>query len=113
MIQEIIFIGLVFIGICLIIIYNYIVLWLMPRSTKNREGLSWYSMICTTIAVFCLFLAWRIKEPLAKDFLPVFLIFSLIAGFLSRESANRPYKLAELFRKSNSKTTKAGDKSKK
>jgi hypothetical protein len=38
-------------------------------------------------------------EPLAKDFLPVFVIISIIIGLISRESAISPYRLAKFWQK--------------
>jgi hypothetical protein len=96
---NILFGGLLFSGICLWILYAYLALWRIPKEKQNREKLSWYTMICASAGTFCFFLAWRLKEPLAKDFLPVFFILSLIVGYLFRESAISPYKLAEFWSK--------------
>ena len=105
-IPTVIFVGLIIIGICLLILYNYIALWRIPREAENRESLGWYSMLCVSTAIFCLLVAWRIKEPLAKDFLPVFFIFSMGMGFMGRESATSPYKLANFWKKLNTKADK-------
>jgi hypothetical protein len=109
MISTILFVGLIIIGVCLLGVYNYIALWRISKETENREKLGWYCMFCVSTAVFCLLIAWRIKVPLAKDFLPVFFIFSLILGFLARESATSPYKLAKFWKKLGTKTDKNSD----
>ncbi len=109
MISTILFIGLIIIGVCLLGVYNYIALWQISRETENREKLGWYCMLSFSTAIFCLLIAWRIKEPLAKDFLPVFFIFSLILGFLARESATSPYKLANFWKKLGIKPDKNPD----
>ncbi len=110
MFSTIVFTGLILAGIYLLIVYNYIALWRIPRETENREKLGWCAMLYSSIAIFCLLLAWRLKEPLAKDFLPVFFILSLIAGFLARESAMSSYTLAKFWVKPKVNTGKDFDK---
>lgn len=97
--SNIVFVGLLFSGFCLWSVYAYLALWRIPKEKEGREKLSWYIMICAASATFCLLLAWRIKEPLAKDFLPVFFIISLIIGYLFRESEISSYKLVEFWSK--------------
>ena len=97
--SNIIFAGLLFISLCLWIFYTYLAIWRIPMETERIENLGWLAMICASAATFCLLLAWRLKEPLAKDFLPVFLVISLVIGYLFRESAISPYKLEDFWLK--------------
>lgn len=105
-ISNILFTGLLISSIWLGIIYTYIAVWRIPKEAEQRETLSWYAMISASGAIFCLLLAWRVKEPLAKDFIPVFFILSLIIGYLLRESAISPFQLAGFWSKFGSSSRK-------
>jgi hypothetical protein len=73
----------------------------MPKEEENRENLSWIAMLASSSSIFCALLAWRLVEPLAKDFLFIFFMISVLLGYLFRQSAISPYKLAEFWSKGN------------
>ncbi|MBE7435991.1 MAG: hypothetical protein HS100_18890 [Anaerolineales bacterium] len=96
---KIIFIGMLLFGVSLWITYTYIALWQIPRLQGERNKLGWYAMLIASAGTFSLFLSWWITEPLAKNFLPIFFIFSLIIGYFARVSAISPFELAEFWSK--------------
>lgn len=108
--SNIIFAGLLLSGISMWIFYFYLAVWRIPREKGNTELLGLYTMGCASVATFCLLLAWRIKEPLARDFVPVFLVLSLVIGYLFRASALSPFKLGEFWRGVAKKNIKEEDK---
>ena len=77
--------------------YNYIALYLISRKAQHREMLGWKAMFLVATSIFCLLYAWSLEEPLAEEFLPAFIVLSLIVGIFFRQSALSPYKLAEFW----------------
>lgn len=99
MLVNILTILLIAISVTLLLGYFYIDIWLIPKQEGRRQALSWIAFAFTSLAVFLLTVAWRLHEPLAKDFLPAFVVISLLIGLLFRESAISPYRLANFWRK--------------
>lgn len=111
MLQAILFITLLLIGGCLIIFYEYVTLWKIPREKEKRIVWSWVAFLCSAMSTFSFLLAWIVHDPRAGEFFPVFIIFSVIIGFLFRESAISPYRLMEFWSSFKKRNPQKNDKS--
>ena len=89
------------VAVCLLLFigYFYIALWLIPKQEERRQILSWLAFLFPALSVLFLSFVWRMHEPLAKDFLPAFLVISVVIGLLFRELAISPYRLAKFWKK--------------
>ena len=88
---------LVALGIVLLLGYFYLIIKIMPRNRDRIRRLGWYAMLLISISFLLFFSSWMLWEPLARVFLPIFVVISLFIGFLFRTSAISPYQLARFW----------------
>jgi hypothetical protein len=87
------------ISISVFIWYSYIALRLIPKNPDKRKQLGWIAITIISIAVFALLLTTQLWDSRLIKFTPVFIIFSLLLGFLFCESAVSPFQLADWWKK--------------
>src|SRR5215216_1845211 len=97
--SDVFFIGSLIAGFYMALKYAHIAVWRLSMEQANQEKLSWYAMFYGAGSTFAFLLALVVKEPAAIQFLPHFFVFSLIMGFLLRESAMNPVRSRAILSK--------------
>jgi hypothetical protein len=96
---NIIFSGLIIAGCYMAFQYAHIAIWRLGREKENRKTLSLHAFLYGFGATFSFLLLVVVKEPLAKGFLPLFFVISIIMGVILRDSALSPIRSAEILSK--------------
>jgi hypothetical protein len=93
------FILSIVIGVILFCTYFYVAIWLIPNFENRRQSLSWLAMLLATFSFLLIFIAWMLQEPSVREFLPAFVVISIILGLAFRESAISPFELVKFWSK--------------